>query len=370
MTGKVLVVGGTGPSGPPLVQGLLDRGHDVTVFHTGNHEVPDGPVTRHVHGDPFDRDATADALGDERFDTVVATYGRVRVLAEHFANKCEHFIVVGGAPVYAGYVNPNDCFPYGMQLPVRENRNARVAPDAATWAGYNAAPVRRTEDFVFGLADGGASAATYMRYPTVYGPRNPHAFEWTVVRRVLDGRPWMILSDGGGSIHSRVGARNAAHALLLAVEQPERCAGKAYHVGDDDLVTVRQWAELVVHATGGDLGFRFLPSQLVTPGRAVLPFTSQGSPSCILDTTALRNDLGYHDVVALRDGLAETVRWILANVQEMRTNPNIADPFDYEAEDQLVTAYEQAMIGLAPYEEPFVSGIGQMTVPQTRPAAR
>ena len=44
---KVLVVGGTGPSGPHVVQGLLERGHDVTILHRGVHEpagLPDVPL--------------------------------------------------------------------------------------------------------------------------------------------------------------------------------------------------------------------------------------------------------------------------------------------------------------------------------------
>ena len=368
MSKTVLVVGGTGPSGPPLVQGLLDRGYDVTVFHTGGHEVPDGPQTRHVHGNPFDADGIADALGDEEFDAVAATYGRVRHLANHFAGKCGHFLAVGGAPIYAGYVNPHDGFPVGMQLPVRESRNARVEPDAAPYVGFNAAPVRRTEDFVFGLGEQGAFGATILRYPTVYGPRNPHAYEWTVVRRIIDGRPWMILSDDGRGIHSRAGARNAAEAIQLAIEHPDRSIGQAYHVADDDLVTVRQWAEIVARAAGRDLLFKALPGSLITPGWAVLPFGYQGTPSCVLDTTKLRTDLGYRDVLPIREGLAETVEWMLANVDEMRANPNMADPFDYAAEDRLVTAYERSMDELAPLQEPF-AGVDVMTVPQMRPSA-
>jgi nucleoside-diphosphate-sugar epimerase len=368
MSRKVLVIGGTGPSGPPLVQGLLERGYDVTVFHTGNHEVADGPDTRHLHGSPFDADAIATALGEEHYDVVAATYGRVRLLAQHLAGKCEHFLAVGGAPVYAGYFNPSDCVPIGMQLPVREDHNARVEPDAAPYLGFNAAPVRRTEDFVFGLAGQGAFGATILRYPTVYGPRNPHAYEWTVVRRVLDGRPWMILSDDGRGIHSRAGARNAAQAIQLAIEHPEKSVGNAYHVADDDLVTVRQWAEIVARVAGRELEFKALPGALVTPGWAVLPFGYQGTPSCVLDTTKLRNDLGYRDVQPLREGLAETVEWMIDNVDEMRANPNMADPFDYAAEDRLVVAYERAMAELAPLQQPF-AGVNVMTVPQMKPSA-
>ena len=360
-----LVIGGTGPTGPPLVDGLVERGFDTTIFHTGRHELPDGPDVPHLHGDPYSADGIADALGDRRFDVVVATYGRVRLLAEHVAGRCDHFLAVGGTPVYEGYVEPHLHFPTGMDMPVREDRHPLVPTEDIPDAHYRTAAIRRTEDTVFELGTRGAFDATYLRYPTVYGPRNPHAWEWTVVRRVLDGRPWMILSDDGRGIHSRAGARNAAHAILCAIDHPSAAAGKAYNVADEDLVSIRQWAELTAEAAGGSLGIRSLPGELPSPGWGVIAFGYKGTPSCVLDTTRLREDLGYRDVMSLRDGIAETVEWMLANREQMDANPNLVDPFDYAAEDALMAAYDRAMADLAPYTDPFTSGMKRMPVPQT-----
>ena len=51
---KVLVIGGTGPTGPHLVNGLLGCGHEVSILHTGNHEVDSIPTTvEHIHTNPF-----------------------------------------------------------------------------------------------------------------------------------------------------------------------------------------------------------------------------------------------------------------------------------------------------------------------------
>ena len=37
---KALIVGGTGPTGPFIVNGLIERGYEVTIFHRGTHEIP------------------------------------------------------------------------------------------------------------------------------------------------------------------------------------------------------------------------------------------------------------------------------------------------------------------------------------------
>ena len=51
---KALVIGGTGPSGPYIVNGLLERGYDVTILHGGQHEVEfDAAGRAHPYGSSF-----------------------------------------------------------------------------------------------------------------------------------------------------------------------------------------------------------------------------------------------------------------------------------------------------------------------------
>ena len=74
-----LVIGGTGPTGIHIVQGLVDRGWDVTILHRGTHERPETPaVVRHLHADPYDVDSLSAALAGHRYDLIVAMYGRLR----------------------------------------------------------------------------------------------------------------------------------------------------------------------------------------------------------------------------------------------------------------------------------------------------
>lgn len=361
---RALLVGGTGPTGPHMLRGLLDRGFDVTVFHTGRHEVDGAPEVPHVHGDPWSADGIAEALGDGQWDVVLATYGRVRLIAEHVGGRCQQFLFVGGTPVYRGMVHPEDLDPPGLRTPVRED-HPRVEPVDPPGRSYGVAAIRRVEDAVFDLAREGAFDATVFRYPTIYGPRNPHPWEWTVVRRVLDGRPFVLVPDDGRGTHSRCGHRNAAHAVLLATDHPAAAAGKAYNVADDEAVSIRQWVEIVAALAGGGIRVRAFPGEVPQPGWGMIAFGYRGTPNCIVDTSAIRRDLGYADVQSLEDGLRETVEPMLADPEAFVDHPQNVDPFDYVTEDHLVAAWDRALDELHQIAAPLAESLPTMPTPQT-----
>src|SRR5262245_41369845 len=119
---KALVIGGTGPSGHFIVNGLLRRGYQVAILHTGRHEVKEIPETvEHIHSDPFSENALTDTLGTQNFDLTIAAYGRLRRIAEIMAGRTGEFISIGGAPAYRGYMNAATLNPCGMPIPTAED---------------------------------------------------------------------------------------------------------------------------------------------------------------------------------------------------------------------------------------------------------
>src|SRR5260370_33489490 len=99
---KALIVGGTGPSGPFLANGLIERGYKVTIFHRGTHEIPEiVPEVAHIHGDPHFRDTIEAALGDRTFDVGTTPYGPIRFAAPAPAGKPPSFPRLGGRPCHS-----------------------------------------------------------------------------------------------------------------------------------------------------------------------------------------------------------------------------------------------------------------------------
>ncbi len=342
---KALVVGGTGPTGPHVINGLRQRGYDVTLFHRGVHEPADLPADiRHIHGDPHFTETIEAALGAESFDVVACMYGRVKLLAAALAGRCEQFIAVGGVPAYRNVIGTERSRPHHPALPARESDALSDTVDNPAFALPKLpALIREAERTVFERAAAGGFQGTVIRYPAIHGPRNQMPHEWLVMKRIRDGRPFMILPDGGLGIMGRCGARNAAEILLRVVDHPDAANGQAYNCADDVQYSWRQWLQVVADAAGGDLPMVSLPRELVPLIQATLIPLEGFSDQTLFDTTKARSELGYSEIVAAADQIAETVEWLAENPPVVKGNVAFHDPFDYDTEDRLEAAYRTAV---------------------------
>ena len=330
---KALVIGGTGPTGHLIVNGLLRRGFNVKILHTGRHELNEIPATvEHIHADPFSDYALRGALLNRTFDLTLAAYGRLRRIAEIMKGRTGRFISIGGAPAYRGYMNPTVLRPVGMPIPVAEDA-ATVSVEAEDPKGWR---VVLTEQAVFDSHPD----ASHFRYPFLYGPYQVAPREWCIVRRILDGRRSIIVPDDGLSLSHSAFVENAAHAVLLAVDRPEDASGQIFNCGDERLLTIRQTIEVITQALGYEMEIVSMPARFAVPSRPMLaqPWTTHR----VLNMTKLKTRLGYSDVVEPERGLSLTAEWLRKNPLQ-RGGPGekiLQDPFDYRAEDELVRAWK------------------------------
>jgi nucleoside-diphosphate-sugar epimerase len=330
---KALIIGGTGPTGHFIVNGLLRRGYDVAMLHTGRHEVAEiPPSVEHIHSDPFSEVALRDALGTRTFDLTIAAYGRLRRIAEIMAGRTARFMSIGGVPAYRGYMNPGVLHPKGMPIPTPEDAPLLTVEeeDAKGWR------VVKSEETVFAHHP----TAVHFRYPHLYGAYQIAPREWCIVRRILDGRKSIVVPEDGLSINHSCYVENAAHTILLAIDRPDASAGQIYNVGDERVLTLRQVIEVIARELGSDLEIVSMPWEFAIPAR---PMISQASTTHrVLDMTKLKTELGYKDVVTPERGLEITARWLKAHPLD----PNggevkiLQDPFDYRAEDELIGAWK------------------------------
>lgn len=355
MGSRVLVIGGTGPTGIPIVRGLVARGHDVTILHRGAHERTETPASvHHLHHDPYDDEDLERALDGATYDVLLAMYGRLRSIARLSAGKVGAFVSVGGVPAYRGWMNPWLFDPPGLPVPVAEDAAEVVAPEQDE-KGYR---IVRTEAAVFEHHP----TAVHFRYPYVYGPYQLAPREWSIVRRVLDGRERIVVADDGLTLHHHGYTENLAHAVLLAVDDLVAGAGAAaglvFNAADEEVLSVRQVVELVAGALGHTFEVVSMPYDLAAPAR---PLLAQPLPTHrVLDLTRVRSVLGYRDAVPARDALARTARWLAEHPHEPGGTEEmvLTDPFDYPGEDALMDAWLAAKARVAPLVDGFATPPG------------
>jgi nucleoside-diphosphate-sugar epimerase len=345
---KTLVIGGTGATGPYVVNGLIQRGHDVTILHSGQHEVEFIQPVEHIHGDPYFEETLVEALGGRTYELVVCMYGRLRVAAEVFKGRTGRFVGVGGSGGYARSDDPR----WGLLgRPLLPNEDGVWQEDEQS--DKFSYLMHISEEKVLEAHRAGAYNATMLRPPNMYGPGQLAPEEWCIIRRILDGRKRMIIADGGLKVEARVYVENSAASVLAAIDKPEASAGKRYNVRDQTLYTMRQRIELVAKTMGAELELVDMPFALARPCHVLWRFRPAHQ---VMDDNALRRELGHRDVMQAAEAIPHTVKWLLEHQPERggEAEQQLGDPFDYAAEDELIRVWEQtkSRVEAVPFTQP------------------
>jgi nucleoside-diphosphate-sugar epimerase len=329
---KALLIGGSGPTGPHVIAGLLARDVQLTVLNRGLRDrAPDGVES--IVADPHFLESLEPALRNRSFDLVIATYGRLRIMPALLAAITDRVITVGGT-AYAdtgGVPATEDT--------ARDTRNALIAR------------LVETEQLLTQAHEDGLFVHTHLRYPLLWGPGQLAPKEWCVIRRVLDGRSFIPMVDGGLTIESKCFVKNAAQAVLLAADRTDLAAGRTYNVSDaiapSDSMRV---ADLCAELGHPEIGQLSLPQRVTGPaafwgiGRdldAALEQRPASTAHQLVDSSRIRTELGYEDMVEYAEAVRVTTRHYQQHPLEYggADERKINDPFDYPAED----AYAQAL---------------------------
>ncbi len=342
---SVLVVGGTGPSGYAIVERLIARGDQVTIFHTGRHELEFSAPIEHLHGDPNELADLQRLLAGRQFDLAISTSGRIRHVIETLRGRIGRLVAVSGLPYYrrsrqvasgasgASAIHERSFLPpgeMGIPMPIRET-DERVT-DPADRYGYL---VGRSEDSVMQAHARGDFEASIVRYTMVYGPHTYIPFEWFLVRRILDGRRAIALEGGGLMIPQRGYAGNLAQAVLLCGEHPA-ASGQAYNVGDEQSLSVLDLTILVARTLDHDWEIVEVPMAL-SPCRN--PFAIR--QNTLFDMSKIRYELGYRDALPVEEATRQFVLWLRdhpitrGSPEELALGARV---FDYAAEDRVIAA--------------------------------
>ena len=344
-----LVIGGTGPTGPFVVNGLVDRGYTVTILHSGLHEAEFKQDIEHIHADVHFPDTLSAAIQGRAWDLVIVAYGRLAVACDALCGHTGRLIALGGSTGSLAHTQDPRWGWMGPASNLDEDAALQETDPVRNKLGYQMA---RAEDALFKRHAEGHFKATHIAFPILYGPRQPGPQDWCIVRRVLDGRKQFVIADGGIKIEARAYAENAAYAVLLAVDKPDIASGRRYVVSDDKLYTMRQRIEAIAHYMGHTFEFVDMPYERAVPCHILW---RRMRTNRFRDTGRIRQELGYRDQVGAPEAMKRTVDWLLANrpAPGGETEQQLGDPFDYAREDRLIEQWNATLHHSRPVDYPL-----------------
>jgi len=321
---RILVLGGTNFMGPCVVHGLVECGHDVTIFHRGQNEIDLAESVRHVHGDFANFPEHVSSLRalepDVVLDMVPFREEDVQRL-KSFKGVARRVVAISSGDVYRAFgriwrtePGPPDAVPLTEESLLREQlTNAGLE--------YNKTAVER------GLINDPDLPATILRAPATYGPGDRQHRLFQYIRRMDDGRPAILLEESMAQWSwARGYVKDVAHAIVLAVTD-ERAAGRIYNVASPKAFSEAEWVRKIGNVMGWKGDVISAPmNELPASFHHQFDLTQQYS----VDSTRFRRELGYAEIVPFEEGLHRTIEWERANPP---TDLN-HDKFDYVEDDQ------------------------------------
>jgi dTDP-L-rhamnose 4-epimerase len=347
---RILVTGGAGFVGTHLVDALLVRGDEVTVYDNLDPQVHGEDPARPrwlardaelIVGDVRDADRLARAVRDADVIfhlaaavgvgqsmyriaeyTATNTLGTAHLLQALVDGGIEpvRLVVASSMSIYGEgrYVRPDGTAPTtarrdaeqlrrhdwelrdpdGTPLSPRPTDEDKLLDPTSIYALTKADQERMTLQ----IGDAYEIPSVALRFFNIYGPRQALSNPYTGVAaifssRLLNGNAPLIFEDGEQS-RDFVSVHDVVQALMLAAES-EAAVGQAINVGSGRAVTVREIAATLASVLGEDVEPEITSRYRVGDIR-----------HCFADIGRARELLGYEPRVGLDEGMAELVGWL------------------------------------------------------------
>lgn len=286
---RALIMGGTGFIGAHIVCQMVSQEHIVAVYHRGQTQtpLPDGvrEFRNSVSKYPI-RDFPKE-LFDFKPDTVIHTFAMgeadAKAMIAAFSGRTDRLVMLSSGDVYRAYgrfiglePGPVEQGLLSEESPLRTilypyRENAKSKDSLEYW--YEKILAEKT---IMSCPD---LPATVLRLPKVYGAGNNQDLATIYANRHQPNWRWT---------HGYV--ENVASAIVLAAVCPQ-ATGRIYNVGEQPTPTIAE-----------RLGW-MPPSSI----EAVPNHHFNYAQDIAYDTTRIRKELGYHEIVPEKEAVLKTL---------------------------------------------------------------
>lgn len=314
---RILFIGGTGIISSACSELALQRGHDLYLLcrHMSPRPIPSGAHV--LRGDIRNQDEVKSVLKDHEFDVVVDfiafTPGHIETALSLFTGRTKQYVFISSA---SAYKKPVDQWPITEGTPLHnpfwQYSRDKIACEERLWRAF------REQGF----------PATIVRPSHTYDktllPFDPYQAGYTVLRRMLDGKPVVVHGDGT-SLWVLTHHRDFAQGLVGLLGHP-KALGEAFHITSDEVLTWNQIFETVGRAAGVEPKLVHVPSEVIARhhpdwGAGLL---GDKAHSVIFDNTKVKRLVpDYCAKIPFSQGVRECVRFYLDNPHFEPVRPDV-----------------------------------------------
>lgn len=342
-TRTAMIIGGTGQIGAAAARRLAADGWSVLIAHRGSHSGDAALADLDVTTIRLDRDDTAALLDQARghdlvLDTVAYEPRHADQLVQ-LSGEVGSLVVISTGSVYTGrnggyldIVTGPDDFP-DYPVPLRED-DQTVDNRKRTYSPLKAAMERR-------LLAADDLPVSILRPGAIHGPFSPALREWFFIKRALDHRRHVVLSDDGTNRFSTSSTVNIAELVALCAAQPGH---RVLNAVDGDNLSVAEIARTVFGALDREVEIVTFPGPPVD-GLGSTPWTV--AHPLVMSMAQAQVELGYRAPVTYAESVRNAIDWAVreARAADRRDEgweavfPTLAERaeadgwFEYAAED-------------------------------------
>ena len=312
---RVLFIGGSGVISSACSRVAVESGIELFVLNRGRGTSrPLPPGVTMLRADIREPGSVRDEIKDLEFDSVVDwvafTSGQVQADIDLFGGRTGQYVFISSA---SAYQTPPARMPVTESTPLRnpfwQYSRDKIACEALLVGAY------RDRGF----------PATIVRPSHTYDQTSvPFDGKWTVLGRMLAGKPVIVHGDGT-SLWTLTHHDDFARAFVPLLGH-SRTLGEAFHITSDDVLTWNQIAQTLAAALGVTARLVHVPSDAIA---AAEPDWGAGllgdkAHSMVFDNAKLRRVVpGWHAVIPFEQGARQIVDWYLADPARQMTDAGL-----------------------------------------------
>lgn len=336
MRKRILILGGTGFIGPPMVEYALARGHEVTLFNRGRTNTHLFPEVEKLVGDRSD---DLSALENREWDVVIdnhATLPRwVRQTAQLLKNSASQYIHVSTISVYApaSYDNAEpgspaeDAARIGEASPLAQLPASHDGSEDVTGQTYGPFKWMAEQE----ARDAFGDRATVVRPGLIVGPGDPtdRFTYWPV--RIDRGGDVLAPGDGQDAVQI-IDARDLTAWIVRLAESGT--AGTFNAAGPSSRLSMSEMLGGIRAATTAPIRFQWVPSEFLAEHSVSawgdMPVWIARSPlTFVRNARAVEAGLTFRP---LAETARDTIEWNANRPEEERMSPRAGLSAEREAE--------------------------------------